>query len=257
MKFDEYMHDSMKEIAQEVQPDSMLRARVMNRVQLQRTKTRPHRMRFAMAAAAVLCVLVGGAFAAGPIVALTSSTNVNDMSSSLADEAKVEKEAGFEVRLPETLDGATFDNMIAQPVDAVDADGNTIYSYQEFDAFYHDGDTQPFLTVVKSENHSSGDTSDQTIVETREVNGITLTYREIPTIFLPGSGEEQPTAEEQAAADRGELYISYGTDTREDGMYHTIDWDEDGLHYSIAANNGDWTADNYFAAAEDVMNTAK
>lgn len=257
MKFDEYMHDSMKEIAQDVQPDPRMRARVMNAVQIERTKSRPRRMRFAVVAAAMVCVLIGGAFAAGPIVGLASSMNLNQMSTSLDDEAKVEKEAGFTVRLPETLNGASFDNMVAQPVDAIDADGNTVYSYQEFAAFYRDGDTKPFLSVIKSENHSSGDTSDKTIVDTREVNGITMTYREIPTILLPGSGEEMPTDEEQAAADRGEIFISYGTPTREDGMYHTIDWDEDGLHYAIASNDGDWTADDFFAAAEDVLNTEK
>lgn len=257
MKFDEYMHDSMKEIAQDVQPDPRMRARVMNAVQIERTKSRPRRMRFAVVAAAMVCVLIGGAFAAGPIVALTSSTNANDLSFSLSDEAKVEKEAGFTVRLPETLNGASFDNMVAQPVDAIDADGNTVYSYQEFYASYRDGATQPFMTVIKSKNDSDEGVSDSTIVDTREVNGITMTYREIPTILLPGSGEEMPTAEEQAAADRGEIFISYGTPTREDGMYHTIDWDEDGLHYAIASNDGDWTADDFFAAAEDVLNTEK
>lgn len=257
MKFDEYMHDSMKEIAQDVQPDPRMRARVMNAVQIERTKSRPRRMRFAVVAAAMVCVLIGGAFAAGPIVGLTSSTNANDLSFSLSDEAKVEKEAGFTVRLPETLNGASFDNMIAQPVNAIDADGNTVYSYQEFYASYRDGATQPFLSVIESENDSDEGVSDKTIVDTREVNGITMTYREIPTILLPGSGEEMPTDEEQAAADRGEIFISYGSDTREDGMYHTIDWDEDGLHYSIGANDGDWTADDFFAAAEDVLNTEK
>lgn len=257
MKFDEYMHDSMKEIAQEVQPDTRMRARVMNAVQVNRAKSRPRRMRFAMVAAAMVCVLVGGAFAAGPIVALTSSTNANDLSTSLDDESKVEKEAGFAVRLPETLNGASFDSMIAQPVDAVDADGNAVYSYQEFYASYQDGDTKPFMSVIESENHSDADMSDKTIVETREVNGITMTYREIPTILLPGSGEEMPTDEEQAAADRGEIFISYGTNAREDGVYHVIDWDEDDLHYSIGSNDGDWTADDFFAAAEDVLNTEK
>lgn len=257
MKFDEYMHDSMKEIAQDVQPDPRMRARVMNAVQIERTKSRPRRMRFAVVAAAMVCVLIGGAFAAGPIVGLASSMTLNQVSTSLDDESKVEKEAGFTVRLPETLNGASFDNMIAQPVNAIDADGNTVYSYQEFYASYRDGATQPFLSVIESENDSDEGVSDKTIVDTREVNGITMTYREIPTILLPGSGEEMPTDEEQAAADRGEIFISYGTPTREDGMYHTIDWDEDGLHYSIGANDGDWDADDFFAAAEDVLNTEK
>ena len=256
MKFDTYMHDSMREIAQDVQADPMLRARVMNRVQHQRTKARPRRMRFAVVAAVMVCVLIGGAFAAGPIVGLASSTNAGNMSTSLADEAKVEQDAGFAVRLPETLNGASFENMIAQTVDAIDADGNTVYSYPEFYASYRDGETQPFMTVIASENDSDEGISDKTIVDTREVNGITVTYREIPAIFLPPEGEEATEAE-QAAADRGELFISYGTETREDIVYHVIDWDEDGLHYSIGANGGDWNAADFFTAAQDVMNTAK
>lgn len=257
MKFDEYMHDSMKEIAQEVQPDARMRARVMNAVQVDRAKSRPRRMRFAVVAAAMVCVLVGGAFAAGPIVGLASSMSLNDLSTSLDDEGKVEKEAGFAVRLPETLNGAAFDSMVAQPVDAIDADGNAVYSYQEFYASYRDGETRPFMSVIKSEYDSDEGVSDKTIVDTREVNGITMTYREIPTITLPPTKDAKPTAEEQAAADRGEIFISYGSDTREDGVYHTIDWDEDGLNYSINANDGDWTADDFFAAAEDVLNTEK
>ena len=256
MKFDTYMHDSMREIAQDVQADPMLRARVMNRVQLQRTKTRPRRMRFAVTAAAALCVLVGGAFAAGPIIGLASSSDASDVVTAFSDESKVEEQVGFDVRLPETLNGAAFTGMQAMPIDAIDADGHTAYTFQEFDAYYEDGDTMPFMTVTEAENADESGLSDKTIVDTREINGIPVTYREIPTIFLPPEGE-QPTAEEQAAADRGECFISYGTDTREEGLYHTIRWEENGLSYSIGSNDGDWDADDFFAAAEDVMNTAQ
>ena len=76
------------------------------------------------------------------------------------------------------------------------------------------------MTVTEAENADESGLSDKTIVDTREINGIPVTYREIPTIFLPPEGE-QPTAEEQAAADRGECFISYGTETREDGASTT------------------------------------
>lgn len=255
MKFEQYMHDSMQEIAQDVQPSPMMRARVMNKVQNQRTATRPRRMRFAVAAAAMMCVLVGGAFAAGPIVGLFSSSYIGDQVTSLAEEAKVEQDFGFDVRLPETLNGAAFSSMESLPIEARDADGNTVYTYQEFYASYADGETQPFMSVIESKEYTSNPLSDKTIVDTREVDGITLTYREIPTIFLPPTEDAKPTAEEQAAEERGEMFISYGSDTRIDGMYHTISWEQDGLHYSINANDGDWSADDFFAAAEDVLNT--
>lgn len=255
MKFDKYMHDSLHELAEEVSPNPMLRARVMNQVQLTRTKTRPRRMRFAVAAAAMLCVLVGGAFAAGPIVGLASTSYWGEQVTDFDEQATVEKQAGFTVRLPETLNGATFSSMEAVPVDAIDADGNTAYSYQEFEAFYQDGNTMPFLTVTENKNILDDDSlSDKTLVDTREINGITVTYREIPTIFLPPDGVE-PTAEEQAAADRGECFISYGSQERIDGVYHTISWVDGDLCYSIGANDGDWTTDDFFTAAQDVLNT--
>ena len=235
MKFDKYMHDSLHELAQDVSPNPMLRARVMNEVQLTRTKTRPRRMRFAVAAAAMLCVLVGGAFAAGPIVGLASTSYWGEQVTDFDEQATVEKQAGFTVRLPETLNGAAFSSMEAVPIDAIDADGNTAYSYQEFDAYYQDGNTMPFLMVTENKNIvDDGSLSDKTLVDTREINGITVTYREIPTIFLPPDGVE-PTAEEQAAADRGECFISYGSQERIDGVYHTISWVDGDLNYSIGS----------------------
>lgn len=77
MKFDRYMHESMQEMTQNISPDPMLRARVMNAVQADRTKTRPRRMRFVLAAAAMVCVLVTGAFAAGPIAILGQMVQQN------------------------------------------------------------------------------------------------------------------------------------------------------------------------------------
>lgn len=48
---------------------------------------------------------------------------------------------------------------------------------------------------------------------------------------------------------------SYGSDRRIDGVYHTASWQQDGLSYSIGCNDGDWTANDFFAAAQDVMET--
>ena len=128
MKFDTYMHDSMREIAQDVQADPMLRARVMNRVQLQRTKypPAPHALcpslpprRCAPWSAAHLRPARSSAWLRAAMQA-TSLT-------AFSDESKVEEQVGFDVRLPETLNGAAFTGMQAMPIDAIDADGHTVY----------------------------------------------------------------------------------------------------------------------------------
>ncbi|MBS5144335.1 MAG: hypothetical protein KHY89_02295 [Butyricicoccus pullicaecorum] len=256
MKFDRYMHESMQEMTQDISPDPMLRARVMNAVQTDRTKTRPRRMRFVLAAAAMVCVLVTGAFAAGPIVGLYSSSWADGNTQSLSDEAKLEKQAGFSIRLPETLGSAAFQNMEVVPVNAVDADGNIAYSYNEFYASYQDGTTHPFLSVYESKNISSdAPLSDKTLVDTREIDGISVTYRQIPTIFLPPDGSIKPTDAEVLAEKNGECFISYGTETRVDGLYHTISWEQDGLYYTVGSSDGDWDTEEFFAAAQSVIRT--
>ncbi len=255
MKFEHYMQEGMQEITQDISPDSMLRARIMNAVQTNRTKTRPRRMRFVLAAAAMVCVLVTGAFAAGPIVGLYSHSWANGDTQSLSDEAKMEKKAGFSVRLPETLGNATFQDMSVSPVNAVDADGNVVYTYNEFFVSYQDGETLPFLSVFESKNASESPLSDKTLIDTREINGITVTYRKIPTIFLPPDESVKPTDAELLAEQNGECFISFGSEKRIDGLYHTISWAQDGLSYSIGAHNGDWTTEDFFTAAEAVIHT--
>lgn len=255
MKFEHYMQESMQEITQDISPDPMLHARIMNAVQTNRTRTRPRRMRFVLAAAAMICVLATGAFAAGPVIGLVSHSWTNGDTQSLSDEANIEKKAGFSVRLPESLGSAAFQDMSVSPVDAIDADGNVLYSYNEFYASYQDGMTQPFLSVIENENASEETLSDKTIVDTREVNGITVTYRKIPTILLPPDGSITPTDAELEAEQNGECFISYGSETRIDGLYHSISWEQDGLSYNIGANDGDWTTEDFFTAAETVIST--
>lgn len=255
MKFDRYMQKGMQEMTQDISPDPMLRARIMNAVQTNRTRTRPRRMRFVLAAAAMVCVLVTGAFAAGPIVGLYSHSWANGDTQSLSDEAKMEKKAGFSIRLPETLGNATFQDMSVSPVDAVDADGNVVYSYNEFFVSYQDGETLPFLSVFESKNASESPLSEKTIIDTREIDEIPVTYREIPTILLPPDESVKPTDAELLAEKNGECFISFGSEKRIDGLYHAISWEQDGLSYTIGSNDGDWGTDEFFAAAQAVINT--
>lgn len=256
MKLNEYMQEGMQELAQEIQPNARMRARIMNEVQTSRVRTRPHRMRFVIAAAAAVCVMAGGAWAAGSIVGLRSGMTMEGDTQSFADQQKLEQKAGFQVRLPEQMGDASFQNMSVTPVDAIDANGKTVLTYQEFYVAYLDGDTRPFLSVIEQENKGDdSQLSDKTLVDTQEINGITVTYREIPTIFLPPDHSIQPTEQELEAQQRGECFISYGSDRRIDGVYHTASWQQDGLSYSIGCNDGDWTANDFFAAAQDVMET--
>ena len=69
--------------------------------------------------------------------------------------------------------------------------------------------------------------------DVRTVAGTEVHYREMKGITLPPDGSIEPTAEEQAAFERGEINIAYGSSEREEIHSTAFAWIEDGISYSI------------------------
>ena len=87
--------------------------------------------------------------------------------------------------------------------------------------------------------------------EEREMDGVTVSYQANRYIFLPP--DAQPTAEEAELEAKGELYISYGTDTREEQTFQRVTWQQDGVVYQVFTDDDSVTADDLFAAAADAL----
>ena len=62
-------------------------------------------------------------------------------------------------------------------------------------------------------------------------NGQDYYYSESHFLFLPTDVE--PTKEELAAEEAGDLFISYGSDEREEQTYLSMSWNADGKHFTL------------------------
>lgn len=212
--------------------------------------------RNAIALCAVLAVAVGGAFAGGKVVSWSTHSYIANGWTDFDKTASEAEAISPDLKVVDSfLSEFTFVQGNRDSIDKVDESGNKVESF-------------PLLTLrYKNDKDVSLDVSvepvqpegiyDDPFDETRQIGDVTVGYRAIPQIFLPGDESEKPTAEEQAKMDAGEINIAYGTETREERNYYRVHWVENGLTYSIATfDESDLTADDFFQMAEDLI-TAK
>ena len=76
--------------------------------------------------------------------------------------------------------------------------------------------------------------------EVIEQDGVIYYYMKNDYLFLPP--DEEPTAEEVAAQDAGTLFISYGSDEREEQTSYSLWWNVDGQGYSLLGFDLDLSA---------------
>lgn len=89
-------------------------------------------------------------------------------------------------------------------------------------------------------------------VTTHTVGDITITYSEYQYKFVPPDYEISD--EEQAAMDRGDLVMSYGTSEVQEKYLKGADWYADGVHYNLFGWDLTLTADDMFVMAEEIIN---
>lgn len=260
MKFDSYIRDGLHEAAAPVTPDPALHTRVLAEARAQSRPRLSRRARVAAVTAVVLCVALTTAIAGGPAAYLVSDWMPNATIQSVEDKASLEEKLGYEVRMPETLPGGyTLNEASVEPISARDSADNEVGRFLTLGAYYTDGTATANLSAERVGDFDYEDNlSDSTVAETREIDDITVTYRVIPTICVPASeGRDAFTEEQLAAEERGEMFLSVGSDAREESNYCVVKWTQDGVAYSIGMHDDrcDWTADDYFAAAQTIIET--
>ena len=257
MKFDTYLTEGMQEAAREVTPDPALRTRVLAQARAAKPSRLTRRTRVVATLAAVLCLATGAALANSPVVSLVSGWMPDASYTSIADEARMEAKLGYDVRLPEALtEDFTLTEYEVEPVSMRDSANHEVGSYLTLCATYRKGDERVYLNAARTEDEPASDTlSDKTLVETREVDGVTVTYREIPTACRPADSTEDFTAEQYAAEERGEMFLSVGSAEYEETIYQTARFELDGVAYSIGMHDSmaDWSAEDFFTAAQTVI----
>lgn len=209
--------------------------------------------RNAVALCAVLAVAVGGAFAGGKVASWSSNAFIYDGWTDFSKTAPAAQAISPDIKVVDNLLGEfRFVRGNSDATDKIDESGNTVGSFPELSLNYQN-DKGATLFFDASPVQADGIYTDA-LDETREIGGVTVGYRAIPQIYLPGDGSEKPTAEEQAKKDAGEINIAYGTQTREEKTCYRVQWVEGDISYTILTfDENNWTADDFFEMAQSVI----
>lgn len=250
MKMEREMQTMLRQCAEGLEAPDELKTRIdfalKNRVRPRKVR-RPFAKRLA-AVALVAAVAVTGAVAANGIVAYSFGSSWSNERMSY-EETKAELIDGAKV--PEAFsNGFVFDRGVHVYGGEKNQDGNVLREWTNIDTEYErDGVT---LHLGTGEAHDDGTTVDtSTFDDTREINGVTVQYSADDYKAVPADYE--PTTEEQAAIDAGDLQIGYGADKITEQEYQFLRWEQDGVFYTLSGFDLGMTADDLFQMAREII----
>ena len=205
-EFDEKMKNMLHECADDLHAPDTMKTRVDFALRSAQVKPRHRWGKRIAVLAAVAAIAVTGAFAAGGFGSITSHSWANQRMS-LAQTQEHMEQAGVEFTLPERIGGFTFSH-------GYDADTLAESAAGEREQVF-DGEDDPYAPDAE-----------------RDVNGVTLAFRDTAYLFVPP--DYQPTDEEKQQERAGELAISYGSDQVENTQFQSVSWTQDGVEYSLS-----------------------
>lgn len=256
MKMERTIRETLKTTAEGLEAPDRLKTRIDFALRSGETQApvrrRPKWGKKLAAVCLVAALAVTGAVAGSGVVGWYSSTMLNQSWTDFAETAEyVQEHVPGAKYVASFSNGYTFDKGYEDTVDKRDDSGNTLGSFTGIMLTYEKDGAD--LTFAAEPVQEEGEyTSPYDTVST--VAGTEVHYREMKGIALPGDGSIQPTAEEQAAFERGEINIAYGSSEREENTFYRVSWIEDGLAYSIYTYNpGTLTADDFFQMAQEVI----
>lgn len=203
--------------------------------------------------AAICCfVLSMGVFAAGQVTGYVTSLKPDKNYNSYTELSKAKESAGFNFKSIENFsNGYQFISMSVSTTDKTDDDFNRVGSFQEWSADYcNEAGEQISLYSHEIQEESSDEGHSPN--ETFTINGIQINYYVDHYKFVPVDYEL--TDEDMANEEKGNYYISYGSDEIEECDYVSVDWQEDGICYYFLGNETKLSADELFEMAGEVIN---
>lgn len=201
---------------------------------------------------AVGCLLVsGGAFAAGHAVTLSTHSYFGDGYKSFSDLNKAEAKLGYQVDAVEAFEnGYRFKEMSVTDVQGKDENGNAVYTFKSMQIHYGRGG-DPLISVYIDKPVET-QTRTEEPQATRQVGDITVYYDTQIYKFVPPNYE--PTEEDKAKQESGELAISYGSDKVQVQTCHNVTWYKDGIFYDILGFDVNLSAEEMLDMAEEILN---
>lgn len=258
-EFDVQLRKTLHDCADPLKTDDNMKGRIDMMIQQNQKKGKKTMWkRVTVGLAAALCLTTVGALARGNLSALVSSVQIDQMETSVSALQKDADQVFSGIQVPEKLADFDFKSGTIQYIDKLDDNGSKLGSYPDLSAYYGSKNELSFSARLFDEE-LDGDRAAPSQQyegqprEDREIDGVTVHYQSDRYIFLPP--DEKPTAEEQKLEDNNELYISYGSDKREESNFQWAKWQQGDTVYSIfsGSNSDELTAEDLFAAAKDVI----
>ncbi len=254
---EEYIRKALHTAAYSCDPPEDLKQQIDARLAWQEKKEVIHMKKISMkkaAAAAVLaCALTGTVcMAAEKISSLyyVGSSSECDTVTDFADIAKLEKKANVKTGALEVFrNGFAFENADMIEVHAADAEGNQAGSSQtEIMIVYKNGDKYVNYAVEEENTKFTGEEyADKQAIES---DGVTYYYSQSNYLFVPEGYE--PTAEEKEAQESEKLFISEGSDKREEKVCESLSWNADGQTYTLLGMDLDMSAEELLDMAKQM-----
>ena len=205
--------------------------------------------KIAVGLVAVACIATVGAVARGQIAGLMSSTYLTKQVYNISELNNDADKISDKISLPDKLNGYNFKSGNIEKINKIDENINIIGEYAELYANY--GDLT--LTIHKYDEEIDGvkyTLQQGQSEETRDINGIGVSCRADKYLFVPAN--YKLTDEEKQMEKNNEIFISYGSDNREEQIFTSAGWEQDGLVYNIFTTS-DVTFETMFEAAEQII----
>lgn len=245
--FELMIKQSLHDITDDIQADEALKERIDFMI------TKPKKTisfkKIAVGLVAVACIATVGAVARGQIAGLASSTDLTKQAYNISELNNNADKISDKISLPDKLNDFDFTGGNIQDIDKLDESASKIGEYSELYAQYGD------LTVTVHKYDEEIDGEDYTLQkgqseETKDINNIKVSCRKDKYLFVPP--EYEPTDEEKQMQANNEIFISYGSDTRKEQIFTSVNWEQNGLVYNIFTFS-DITSETMFEAAEQII----
>ena len=201
-----------------------------------------------IAAIVVMALSVSGFAASGIIARWDSHSRGRAEYKTLPTVEQSVKDAGYAARLIEEFsNGYVFQEGSIVYNDFVDESGQATESFKSFCFTYAKAGDEVLFAQEKYDSELDGHSGN--IAAT--VDGIDVMYSSYNNKLVPADYE--PTDEEKAAEESGELVFSYGSGKVTTQVVQSVSWQEDNVHYSLVQMNGALSAEELADMAAEII----
>lgn len=184
-------------------------------------------------AAAVLALMVTTAFAAGAALRVSSIMSASDSKTynSYSQMERACRKADFHIDTVENFsNGFNFESVRVQDNNALDEDGKVMYSFCDFYVTYRNASGGMLILCAQEKQEE--------MPKTDAVSAQTVTYGDIPVTYTAMHYKTVPedyelTAEDIALMEDPNYEISYGSDFVMESEIQYVNWEKEGICYSI------------------------